>query len=257
MTVEKKVALVTGGAQGIGRAVALNYAKHGYRVVIADIDQEAGAETQADIAALGGECLFVPTDVANETDMIHLIDRTEETFGRLDLLISNAGIGGSFGTPIEELSTEIFDRVISVNLRAAFLAAKYGIPLLKRQGGSIVLIASTRALMSEPHTEPYSASKGGLLALTHSLAVSLSGTGVRVNAVSPGWIAVEAWQKSARRSEPVLRTEDHSQHPVGRVGKPEDIAAACRFLTSEDAGFITGTNLVVDGGMTVKMIYEE
>jgi NAD(P)-dependent dehydrogenase (short-subunit alcohol dehydrogenase family) len=148
--------------------------------------------------------------------MKRLFERIEVSLGRLDVIVSNAGIGGDlFGKPVEELTVEEFDRVIDVNLRGAFLCAKFGVPLLKRQGGSMILIASTRALMSEAHTEPYSASKGGLLALAHALAVSLSGSGIRVNAISPGWIATEAWQKSSRRREPVLTEVDHRQHPAG------------------------------------------
>lgn len=254
---DQRVVLVTGGGQGIGRAVAMDYAMRRFKVVIFDKDREAGEETWRELKAAGCDSLFVGTDVADEAQVRQGLKALEDAYGRLDILISNAGIGGSFGTPIETLPVEVFDQVIGVNLRGGFLCAKYGIPLLKRQGGSIIFIASTRAIMSEPHTEPYSASKGGLLALTHALAVSLSGTGIRVNAISPGWISTEAWQKAAHRSQPVFSDEDHRQHPAGRVGQPQDIAAACRFLTSLEAGFITGTNLVVDGGMTVKMIYHE
>ncbi|MGC8779158.1 MAG: SDR family oxidoreductase, partial [Candidatus Caldatribacteriaceae bacterium] len=122
---------------------------------------------------------------------------------------------------------------------------------------AIVNIASTRALMSEPHTEAYSAAKGGVLSLTHALAVSLAPRHIRVNAISPGWIEVSVWKKKALRKEPELRPIDHLQHPAGRVGRPEDIASACLFLASPEAGFITGANLVIDGGMTVKMLYAE
>ena len=253
----KPVLLVTGGAQGIGRAVAMDFASNGFRVVIFDLDQEAGEETLADLEKMGTEALFCHVDVADAENVREGFAAIISTFGRLDVLVSNAGISASFGTPVEDLPVEQFDHILNVNLRGTFLCAKYGIPLLKRNGGSIILIASTRALMSEAHTEAYSASKGGLVALAHALAVSLSGTGIRVNAISPGWIAVEEWQKASQRRVPTLTEQDHLQHPVGRVGKPEDIAVACRFLASDEAGFITGSNLVIDGGMTVKMIYNE
>ena len=134
--------------------------------------------------------------------------------------------------------------------------AKHASPWLERDGGSVVNICSTRALMSKAGTEAYSASKGGLLALTHALAMSL-GPRVRVNAVSPGWIEVSAWKKASRRSSPVLSERDHSQHPAGRVGKPDDIARMVLFLLAEENSFITGQNFVVDGGMTKRMIYVE
>jgi NAD(P)-dependent dehydrogenase (short-subunit alcohol dehydrogenase family) len=158
--------------------------------------------------------------------------------------------------PLEELSTEEWNRVIATNLQSVYLVTRYLLPLMPR-GASIINIASTRALMSEPNTEAYSASKGGILALTHAMAISLAPRGIRVNAISPGWIETSNWKKRSIRKEPLLRDIDHLQHPAGRVGKPEDIAYACLFLSSEEASFITGVNLVVDGGMTVKMIYAE
>ena len=155
---------------------------------------------------------------------------------------------------MELLELGDWNRVIATNLTGVFLCSKHAVPLLRPGKGAIVNIASTRALQSEPHTEAYSASKGGVVALTHALAVSL-GPDIRVNCISPGWIAVDAWQKSANRRPPTMRPEDHAQHPVGRVGSPEDIAALVAWLISPQAGFVTGQNFVVDGGMTRKMIY--
>jgi NAD(P)-dependent dehydrogenase (short-subunit alcohol dehydrogenase family) len=248
---EASAALVTGGAQGIGRAISLLLARKGWRVLAGDTDKEAGAE----IEALDPHVVYGQLDVASETSVAHAVGEALDRFGRLDALINNAG----FMSPrvaIETLDLATWNRVIGVNLTGAFLCAKYATPHLKETHGAIVNIASTRALQSEADTEPYSASKGGLVALTHALAVSLSGA-VRVNCISPGWIETSAWKKASQRKAPKLSAEDHAQHPAGRVGTPDDIAAAVAFLLSEDAGFITGANFVIDGGMTRKMIYAE
>lgn len=168
-------------------------------------------------------------------------------FGRLDAVVSNAGI--MIGKPIRRLTLAEWHRVIDTNLTAAFLLARAAEKPLRKAHGAIVTVASTRALMSEANTESYSASKGGLLALTHALAISL-GPDVRVNCVSPGWIETKNYG--------ALRRKDHSQHPAGRVGKPEDIAEIVAWLLdAKRSGFVTGANFVVDGGMTRKMIYEE
>jgi NAD(P)-dependent dehydrogenase (short-subunit alcohol dehydrogenase family) len=174
-----------------------------------------------------------------------IVDR----FGRLDALVSNAGI--MVRKPLRQLTLSEWRKVLDTNLTAAFLFARAAEKPLRASRGAIVTIASTRALMSEPNTESYAASKGGLVALTHSLAISLAPE-VRVNCISPGWIVVR------REQEEKLRRKDHLQHPAGRVGRPEDIAAMATFLLDRDrAGFVTGANFVVDGGMTRKMIYEE
>lgn len=249
-----RTVIVTGGGQGIGRAVSRAFAAEGARVVLAEIDEEAGLENAGYIRSCGGTVQFIKTDVSSEESVKRMVDQTVEIFGQIDILINNAAIGG-LGSMLEN-DVEVWDRVIAVNLRGPFLCAKYCTPeMAKNGGGSILNIASTRAFMSEPDTEPYSASKGGIIALTHSLAVSLSKHKIRVNAVSPGWIDVSGWQKNSRAEQAILSEADHLQHPAGRVGIPDDIAKACLFLCSEDAGFITGTNLMVDGGMTVKMIY--
>jgi len=252
-----KVAAVTGGAQGIGRALAYAFAKRGYAVSIADPDKEAGFEVIREIRRIGGKAVFLAADVSREEDVERWMRVTVSELGGVHALINNAGIGRG-GDPTD-LDVADWDRVIGVNLRGTFLCSRAAARVMKRQRrGAIVNIASTRALMSEPHTEAYAASKGGILALTHAMAVSLGPHGIRVNAVSPGWIETRDWQYSARASEPVHSERDRLQHPVGRVGRPEDIAEACLFLVSdESSGFLTGQNLVVDGGMTVKMIYEE
>jgi NAD(P)-dependent dehydrogenase (short-subunit alcohol dehydrogenase family) len=248
-----KVALVTGGGQGLGKGIAMALLERGMRVVIAEADEEAGAETEREYKAKG-EIAFVATDVAREADVRHAIDLAESRFGGLDALVNNAGI--NIVKPILELTLDEWRRVIDTNLTGYFLFAKHAAPALKARNGAIVNIASTRALMSEPNTESYAASKGGVVALTHALAASL-GPDVRVNCISPGWIDVSGWKKTSQRKPAHLKPEDHAQHLAGRVGRPEDIASLVAYLIGPESGFVTGANFVVDGGMTRKMIYAE
>jgi len=251
MVKEVRAAIVTGGGQGIGKAIVQRLLREGLSVVVADLDNEAGEETEKDLVSLG-RVKFIHADVADEQMVRDVVEQTMHSFGHVDLVVNNAGIMAR--RPVTELSLDEWNKVISVNLTGAFLFAKYAAPFLRDRQGSIVNIASTRAFMSERDTEAYSASKGGLLALTHALAVSL-GPEIRVNCISPGWIDVSEWQKKSRRHKEDLTPEDHLQHPVGRVGRPEDIAAAVAFLASSESSFITGSDFVVDGGMTRKMIY--
>ncbi len=247
---QQPVALVTGGAQGIGRGIAYHLHTHGYAVVVADIDDEAGSEC----AQWGLD--FRRTDMADEASVAACVAQTLARHGRLDALVNNAGIADPANGPIEKLTLEHWNRVIGVNLTGCFLGVKHAVEALRASHGAVVNIASTRALQSEADTEAYAASKGGIVALTHALAVSL-GPDIRVNCISPGWIEVRDWQKASRMQTPDLTPEDHAQHPAGRVGRPVDIAALACFLLSAEAGFITGQNFVVDGGMTRKMIYRE
>lgn len=245
------IAVITGGAQGIGKAMARRFLLDGYGVVIADTDQEAGHETAAEYAALG-PIRYLPANVASETEVIRLVTGTLAAFNGVNVLINNAAI--TCNRPVEGLSLADWERVIGVNLTGPFLCAKHFAPALRRSHGSIINIASTRALMSEPGTEAYSATKGGLVALTHALAASLA-PDIRVNSISPGWIETGAWHKASTRTTPVHSEADQAQHWAGRVGQPEDIASLAAYLASDASGFITGTNMVADGGMTHKMIY--
>ncbi|MEJ2059262.1 MAG: SDR family oxidoreductase [Gammaproteobacteria bacterium] len=247
------VCIVTGGGQGIGRAIAERFLSGGYRIVIADRDVDACRETTGQLQSQG-EALGLTVDIGHDADVIELMRQTAKRFGRLDCLINNAAI--ACNKPIEQLSLTDWNRVIGTNLTGTFLCSKHAAPLLRESRGAIVNLCSTRARMSEPHTEAYSASKGGIYALTHALAMSL-GPEVRVNSISPGWIDVTGWQKRASRQPAALSEADHAQHPVGRVGRPEDIAALAWYLCSDQAGFITAQDFVVDGGMTRKMIYVE
>jgi NAD(P)-dependent dehydrogenase (short-subunit alcohol dehydrogenase family) len=255
MSVERRIAIVTGGAQGIGKGVTARLLAEGYGVVIADIDAQAGREALQALSAVG-PLWFVETDVASEPSVAACVAAALTHGGRLDAIVNNAGIARAPRVPVEQLTLESWNRQLGANLTGAFLLAKHAAPHLRTRRGAIVNVASTRALQSEANTEAYSASKGGLVALTHALAVSL-GPQVRVNCVSPGWIDVSGWQSAARRKQASLSAADHAQHPAGRVGTPEDIASIVAYLLSDAAGFITGQNFVVDGGMTKKMIYEE
>lgn len=253
-TFDHKVAIITGGGQGIGKAIVQAFSHQGAHVVIAEADEEAGKECQQWIQGKGGQATYMACDVSQESSIQSMIQTVAAQLGRIDVLVNNAGV--SRFKSVEEISIREFDEVLAVNLRGAFVCAKYAAPHLKEHKGSIINIASTRALMSEPGSEAYAASKGGLLALTHALAVSL-GPAVRVNAISPGWIEVRDWKKSSQREEVEHSRADKDQHPAGRVGTPEDIGRAAVFLCSGESTFITGQNLVIDGGMTVKMIYKD
>jgi NAD(P)-dependent dehydrogenase (short-subunit alcohol dehydrogenase family) len=246
-----KVCLVTGGAQGIGKATVRQFLLAGAKVCFLDCDRRAGRETLKEYGQTG-RLAFVPGDVSVEANVRHAVARAVTLFGGLDVLVNNVGIGCG-RVPPTELTMEAWNRVLGANLTGTFLCAKHAAPHLRKRRGLIVNIASTRALMSEPDSEAYAASKGGVVALTHALAVSLA-PDVRVNCISPGWIETGEWQAKARRRASKHSDADRLQHPCGRVGIPDDIAAMVLHL-SMHGGFITGVNLVIDGGMTHKMIY--
>lgn len=245
---ETRVALVTGGARGIGLGIAAWLLVEGWKVVLADVDTTRGSLVAQ---ALGEGAAFVPMDVSSDQQVSAGVAAALGRFGRLDALVCNAAIANAHNGPLESLPLAHWQRVIGVNLTGTMLLARHCAPYLRARNGAIVNLCSTRAHQSEPDSEAYAASKGGVLALTHALAISLAPE-IRVNAISPGWI--DARDPGERRAEP-LSEADHGQHPTGRVGTVEDIASATSWLLSQNAGFITGQELIIDGGMTRKMIY--
>ncbi len=243
MPIAKPVALITGGAKGIGRALARHLLSSGWQVGIIDLPDSGLRRAFSRQRGV----LVIEGDVRDEETASDAVDAMVHRFRRLDAVVSNAGI--MIRKPLRRLTLAEWHRVLDTNLTAAFLLARAAEKPLRRAHGAIVTIASTRALMSEPNTESYSASKGGLVALTHALAIDLA-PDVRANCVSPGWIETKDYAG--------LRRKDHSQHPAGRVGKPEDVAELVGWLLdAERSGFVTGANFVIDGGMTRKMIYQE
>lgn len=230
-----RTALVTGAAHGIGLAVARRLAGDGWRVVAVDRAESCGIQGIRQVQA----------DVSNEAAVMALVEGIRSREGRLDALVSNAGM--MVRKRLRDLTFADWSSVIGSNLSATYLLARAAEDMLRASKGSIVTIGSTRAHMSEPDTESYAASKGGLVALTHALAISM-GPAVRANVVSPGWIDV--------RNE-ALSEADHKQHPAGRVGRPEDVAGLVSWLLSAESGFVTGSEFMIDGGMSRKMIYSE
>jgi NAD(P)-dependent dehydrogenase (short-subunit alcohol dehydrogenase family) len=259
--------IVTGGARGLGKSIATAFLGQGHNVAIADIDQASSSEFTKWAADNGYDrrLLSVLCNVSDENSVQNLVEKVMGHFNTksLNVVVNNAAIANPYYKTTENskpaitgMSLDTWMSYMNVNLTSAFLLSKHAIPHMKGEStGSIINIASTRALMSEPDSEAYAASKGGLVAFSHALAVSCAGTGIRVNTVVPGWIDTTG---SDTAYGPGLQQADHDQHPAGRVGLPRDIAEMVLFLADDEkSGFITGQEFVVDGGMTRKMIYTE
>lgn len=256
MTTAASTIVITGAGAGISRGTALHFAALGWRVVALDRDAKALKELGAMLPR--GQGLTIACDVGREKPVARAFARIAAWAGDgIDCLVNNAGIADPYCGPLEDLALADWQRWIDASLTAAFLCSRAALPLLQRRSGaSVVNIASTRALQSEPDTYAYAAAKGGLCALTHAMAVGL-GPKVRVNAVLPGWIETGPWQRTDLARAADHRPIDEAQHPAGRVGTVQDIATTIAWLASPDAGFVTGQQIVVDGGMTRKMIYAE
>lgn len=233
-----KVVVITGGSQGIGQHLALAYLEQQAKVIVLDIAPNKNPNVD-----------FHLVDLGQAEQIEQAFDEIQRKYGKVDVLINNGAIA-NFNKPIQQLTFDEFSRVIDVNLKGAFACSRRFIALNHAQSyGRIINIASTRWSQNESGWDAYGASKGGVVSMTQSMAISLSDTPITVNAVSPGWIQVEGYSE--------LDSFDHQQHPSGRVGKAKDIVNACLFLTHPENDFVNGHNLVVDGGMSKKMIYQD
>jgi NAD(P)-dependent dehydrogenase (short-subunit alcohol dehydrogenase family) len=246
---EGTVALVTGGASGIGRATALTFAREGAKLIIADMNEDGGQQTVHLITEKGGEAIFVRTDVSKAVEVQALISTAVETYGRLDCAHNNAGISSRPRAPLHECTEETWDRVLAVNLKGVWLCMKYElIQMLKQSSGTIVNTASIMGLVgSWSGTAAYNASKHGVVGLTKTAALEYATSGIRVNAVCPGYIHTPLIEE-ALTSNPALEAQIITRHLVGRMGRPEEIAEAVVWLCSDAASFVTGHTLTVDGG---------
>lgn len=248
---EERVAIVTGGAKGVGRGCAEALAAAGARVVIADVDTAAGPETAEAIARSGATAMFVETDVRQMAAVEAMIATTVQRWGQLDVLVNNAGDHNSKG--LLECSEEDWDYILDLNLKSVFLCSKAAFPALSQSRGAIVNIGSMVGLIGQPNSVAYTASKGGIISMTRSLALDVAAHGIRVNCICPGFVETPLLQRylEMQPNPQELRQEWEAMHPLARLGTPADIGQAVRFLASDAASFITGTILPVEGGVTL------
>lgn len=242
-----KTIVITGAAQGIGYGIAHAFALAGHHVILTDINEQQGTQALRTLTQQGFNASFYTLDVTDTDAIEQLFAQIAERFGTIDVLINNAGVS-TWHDPLT-LPIEQFDTVFQTNARSVFACSREAAKYMKATGGAIISMASTRAFMSEPHSESYAASKGAIVALTHALAASFADYRITVNCISPGWIETADYAN--------LRDIDHQQHFSRRVGTVEDIANMCLFLSDVRNNFITGQNITIDGGMTKKMIYEQ
>ena len=250
--VKDKVVIITGGASGLGRASALLLAQEGAKVVVTDIDEVKGEAVVEEIRSKGGEAIFIKHDVASENDSAEVIKKTLDEFGKLDVLVNNAGV--FLGKSIEDVSLEEWHRLMSINLDGVFLGTKYAIGAMKKTGGGVIInMSSVAALIGRVDRSAYVASKGAVRSFTKAAALECSKAGhdynIRVNSIHPGVIdtpMMEPFLKDEAR-----RKSKEDRHPIGRLGRVEDVAYAVLYLASDESAFVTGAELVIDGGWTV------
>ena len=248
MRLENKTALITGAASGIGRGIAGAYAREGADVWVADRDRQAGEAVVEEIAARGGRARFELVDVSRADAVQALMERVRASSGTLDILVANAGI--MICKTLEETSEEDWDRLHGINLRGMFLTIKYGAPLVRRPGGVILTTGSIDGMYGAPENAAYAATKGGIIAMSKAAALDYARVGIRLNCLCPGWIDTPI-NDLYFKDNPEEKEKAARLHPIGRLGTPEDIANAALFLATDEASFIVGLPLVVDGGMTI------
>lgn len=252
-----KTVIVTGGAKGIGRGISLTFAENGANVVAADVDTDAGAQLEKDSASLSGTLIFCNSDVGKSEACEALVQTAVDKFGRVDILCNNVGIQPTNSyVPMHELPEELWDAILTVNLKSAYFMGRYAIPVMQKQGGGVIInTASVQGIQSALGVSAYAASKGGMIMLTRQLALEYAKDNIRVLAVNPGTIETPLVAEAAAgmgRPYEELKADWAAAHPIGRVGQPRDIANAVLFLASDEASFMTGEYVNVDGGLLAK-----
>ena len=244
----QKVAIITGGSSGIGRAAAVALAKQGVKIAIAARRAKEGEETVRLVKEAGSDGVFVKTDVANEDDVRSLVEKTAKTYGRLDYAFNNAGIEETM-TPLVDQTSDIFNQIMNVNVKGVWLGMKYEIPqMIRNGGGAIVNTSSGAGVIGIPQMPIYVASKHAVLGLTKSAALEYAKSGIRINAIAPGGVETDMLERTAEENKQFVETLK-SMHPIGRIGDPEEIANAVVWLLSDKASFVLGHTLLVDGGV--------
>ena len=251
MRLEGKVAIVTGSSKGIGEGIARVFSAEGAKVVVVCRNETEGTRMARELGSAEGRAIFVKTDVRESASIRSLIDTTVETFGRLDIFVNNAGY--HISKNVEETSEEEWEFIIETNLRSTFLCSKYAIPHLRKTRGNIINISSMVGLVGQPNAGAYSATKGGQISMSKGMAIDFAPDGIRVNVICPGWIQtplVEDWF-GQQKDPDAARAYIYGQHPLGRIGTIEECGKAALYLASEDAAFVTGITLNIDGGVTL------
>ncbi len=256
MRLESKVALITGGGSGIGRACAEMFAREGAKVAVSDISLERAQATTQFVTSHGGEAIAISGDVSVGDDAQNMVSATVEKFGKLDVLVNSAGVSARNAMPKGSSPEEVWDKVIDVNLKGTYMVSWHAMPeMAKSGGGSIINLSSIMGLVGYPvgmggGFNPYNPSKGGVLQFTRNLAIDSASKNVRVNCICPGYVETNLTSALTKDAEALSRLE--TLHPIGRLGQPEEIAYAALYLASDESGFVTGTPLVVDGGYTAQ-----